>query len=134
MKTKSAKLRSILLVDDDHSNNFINQIFIGQLGLDVAVDIALDGEEALQHLQNSFKGPCLLILDLQMPNMDGWAFLDAYDEKIPKKIKDQVVIVVITISTEQSDKVKARKSPYVLQFIQKPLSDIKFQRLIKKHF
>ncbi len=134
MKSKNAKLRSILLVDDDHSNNFINQIFIGQLGLDVTVDIALDGVEALQHLRNSFNGPCLLILDLQMPNMDGWAFLDAYDETIPKKIKDQVVIVVITISAEQSDKVKARKSPYVLQFIQKPLSDLKFQRLIKKHF
>ncbi|WP_430908018.1 response regulator [Maribacter sp. 2-571] len=134
MKTTTPNLRSILLVDDDHANNFINSIFINQLGLDVKVNIALNGEEALRFINDSFVGPCLLILDIHMPVMDGWGFLKRYESSIPQEIKDKIVIVMITVSTDETDKAKAKKNPYVSRYMQKPLSDLKFQRLIKKYF
>ncbi|MDC0008287.1 response regulator [bacterium] len=134
MNTQSTPLQSILLVDDDHSNNFLNKIFINQLNLDVEVDIALNGQEALDYIETSFIGPCLLILDLRMPIMNGWEFLQAYEKEVPEEIKKQIVIVVITISTDKADADKARKSRYVEHFVQKPLSDLKFKKLIKKFF
>ena len=134
METKAPKLKSILLVDDDHSNNFLNKIFISQLDLDVEVDIALNGQEALDHINNALITPCLLILDLRMPVMDGWQFLEAYHEQVPKEVKDQIVIVVITISGDKADASKARKNQYVQHFVQKPLSDLKFKKLVKKFY
>ena len=134
MNNKANQLKSILLVDDDHSNNFLNKIFIGQLNLDVEVDIALNGQEALHHIQDEFIGPCLLVLDLKMPILNGWEFLEAYEELIPDEIKEQIVIVVITISSDKADASKARKSPHIQQYVQKPLSDLKFKKLIEKFF
>ncbi|WP_175416204.1 response regulator [Aggregatimonas sangjinii] len=134
MKPKPPALQSILLVDDDHSNNFLNKIFINQLNLDVTVDIALNGEEALAHISDKVTTPCLVILDLQMPVMDGWEFLEAFHQSVPKKIKDLITIVVISVSGEKADVSKARKNPYVKHFIQKPVSDLKFRRLIQKYF
>ena len=132
METKTPKLKSILLVDDDHSNNFLNKIFISQLHLDAEVSIALNGKEALDHIQNKLVTPCLLILDLQMPVMDGWEFLDAYHEEIPQKVKDQIVIHIITISDDKVDASRARKNPYIKRLVQKPVTDLKFKKLVKK--
>ena len=133
MSKNLTKLKSILLVDDDHSNNFLNKIFIDHLDLNIEVDIVLNGKEALHHIQTSLIKPCLLILDIRMPVMDGWEFLEAFHE-LEEEIKDQIVIVMITISMEQVDLIKARKNPYVAEYIQKPLSDVKFSNLIKRHF
>jgi len=133
LQTKSKRLKSILLVDDDQANNFLNKIFIDHLQLDIEVDIALNGKEAITHINTSLIAPCLLILDLSMPVMDGWAFLEVYDT-FAQKIKDSVVIVILTISTEQEAQAKAKKNPNVVEFIQKPLSDVKFSNLIKRHF
>ncbi len=138
----STKLNSILLVDDDSVNNFLNKIFIEKLDLNVEVNTALNGKEALGILGNKgpYKGddpigsPCLLILDIKMPVMNGWEFLEAYDKEFSEKEKDNVVIVMITISDDEKDEIQAKNNPYVKEFIQKPLSDVKFADLIHKHF
>ena len=132
MEKRTPKEKSILLVDDDHSTNFLNKIFISQLQLDAEVDIALNGKEALDHINTKVVAPCLLLLDLQMGIMDGWEFLDAYHEQIPQKVKDLIVIVVITISDDKADVSRARKNPYVQHYAQKPLTDLKFKRLVRK--
>ncbi len=134
METKPNQLKSILLVDDDHANNFLNKIFIEQLNLDVEVDIALNGQEALDHIENSLIGPCLLILDLRMPVMNGWEFLEAYENDVSEEIKKQIVIVVITISGDKADAAKARKNKYIQHYVRKPLSDLKFKKLVKRFF
>ncbi len=134
METKTPKLQSILLVDDDHSNNFLNKIFISQLDLDIEVDIALNGMEALDHIENSLIAPCLVLLDLRMPVMDGWKFLEAFDKQFSQEIKDQIVIVIISISGDKADTSKARKNPHVKHYVTKPLSDLKFKKLIQKFF
>ena len=66
--------------------------------------------------------------------MDGWDFLEDYAKTVPQEIKDQVVIVIITISSDQNNIVTARNNPYVAQYVQKPLSDLKFKKLIRKYF
>lgn len=132
------KLNSILLVDDDEASNFLHSIFINKLDLDVNINAALNGQEALDFIlgkgQNELELPCMVMLDLRMPVMDGWQFMKAYEELVPKKIKEQITIVLVTISDNQEDKDRAITNEHIADFSQKPLSDETFKKLIHKHY
>ncbi|WP_047245223.1 response regulator [Maribacter thermophilus] len=131
-------LSSILLIDDDEASNFLHSIFINKLGLDIEINSALNGQEGLDFILD--KGleklslPCMVMLDLRMPVKDGWEFMKMYEEQVPQKLKDQIVIVLVTISDNQEDKDKAIANPHIVDFAQKPLSDSTFRKLINKHF
>lgn len=137
----SPTLKSILLIDDDEISNLFNKIFIGKLDLDVKVDVALNGAEAIEFLEERVKGvgelllkPCLVLLDIRMPIMDGWQFLDAYESLFKDEVKNQITVVMLTTSEDESDMVKAMKNPHIKEIIKKPLSENKFKTLIKKFF
>ncbi|ADV51076.1 response regulator [Cellulophaga sp. E16_2] len=130
-------IKSIILVDDDESTNFINSVFIKKLDIDVDVYKALNGEEALQILEESLEDsdffPCLLTLDINMPVMNGWAFLERY-KKLTTTIKDNCVIVMTTVSEDDKDLIRATDNEDVKEFFQKPMSDEKFSALLNKYF
>jgi CheY-like chemotaxis protein len=135
-------IKSVLLVDDDPAATFINKVFIRNLPLEVDVYSASDGKDALDLLdemsislngQQSFV-PCLLILDIKMPVMDGWEFLDAYTHRYSKEIKNNITIVVTTMSEDERDIIKASNNPMIKEFVQKPLSDEKLLEIVEKHF
>ncbi|WP_396637738.1 two-component system response regulator [Maribacter sp. R77961] len=135
---KFDNLKSILLVDDDEASNFLHSIFINKLELGIDVNAALNGQEALDFILD--KGvdklamPCMVMLDLRMPVVDGWKFMEMYEEQVPQELKEQIVIVLVTISDNANDKAKAIANPYIADFSQKPLSDSTFRKLINKHF
>ena len=132
------KLNSILLVDDDEASNFLHSIFINKLDLDVDVNSALNGQEALDFIlgkgQEELQLPCMVMLDLRMPVMDGWQFIKAYEEQVPKHLQEQITIVLVTISDNKEDKDRAVTNEHIADFSQKPLSDETFKNLIQKHF
>ncbi|TMM57245.1 response regulator [Maribacter algarum] len=135
----SPNLNSILLVDDDEISNLFNKIFIGKLNLNVDVDFVLNGREALDLLIPSEEYttvlmPCLLLLDIKMPLMDGWQFLEAYEEQVSAEIKDEITIIMLTTSKNEGDKIKAMKNPIIKEFIQKPLSEKALRTLVAKYF
>ncbi|ALM07007.1 hypothetical protein SB49_03710 [Sediminicola sp. YIK13] len=135
-------IKSVLLVDDDPAATFINKVFIRNLPLDVDVYAATDGKDALDLLDEisiSLNGhesfiPCLLILDIKMPVMDGWEFLDAYTDRYSKEIKNNITVVVTTMSQDERDIIKASNNPMIKEFVQKPLSDEKLLEIIERHF
>jgi CheY-like chemotaxis protein len=132
------RLNSVLLVDDDEASNFLHSIFINKLDLDVEINSALNGQEALDFIlgkgQSKLELPCMVMLDLRMPIMDGWQFMKSYEELVPKKLKEQITIVLVTISDNQEDKDRAVTNEFIADFSQKPLSDDTFKQLIQKHF
>jgi CheY-like chemotaxis protein len=133
------RLNSILLVDDDEISNLFNKIFIGKLNLHVSVDFALNGKEAFDLLISSIETkkdllPCLLLLDIKMPIMDGWSFLEVYEANVPQHVKDEIVIVMLTTSLDEGDELKAMKYSSIKKFIQKPLSERVFTELIATYF
>jgi CheY-like chemotaxis protein len=138
----TSPLKSILLVDDDEISNLFNKIFIDRLNIEAEVDIANNGVEALKFFnerddytgQSLLLTPCLLLLDIKMPVMDGWEFLSAYEEKVADELKKNVVIVMLTTSEDQADAIRAMNNPNIREFIQKPLSEDKFISLITKFF
>lgn len=137
----SPKINSILLIDDDEISNLFNKIFISKLELDITVDVAINGIEAVAFLKeklidkaNTSMMPCLLLLDIRMPIMNGWQFLEAYDQLLNQEIKDNIVIVMLTTSEDESDMIKAFNNPNIKDVIKKPLSETKFNILIEKFF
>lgn len=131
-------LMSILLVDDDEISNLFNKIFINKLNLDVEIQEALNGREAFTILRsdnpNPIKTPCLLLLDVKMPIMDGWEFLGQYEKEVDNETRAQIVIIMLTTSEDQADLIRAMKNPLISEFIQKPLSERKITEIIKKYF
>lgn len=79
------KLSSILLVDDDPTNNFLNQRLLRKLDAAESIMVAENGQEALTMLQKASAAPqpsypTLILLDVQMPVMGGLDFLRAYQQ------------------------------------------------------
>ena len=127
------KLKKILLIDDDDVTCFINKLFLQ--GLDIAEEIACvhDGIEGLSYLQKNCSasaleeggGTILIFLDNRMPIMDGFDFLEAYDE-LETIDKSRIYIVMLTTSVNIKDIQKAATFGDILKgYINKPL-DINF--------
>ena len=132
-------LKSILLVDDDEISNLFNQIFISKLDVNVNVDVVLNGKEAIDFVTSIRNSPntllpCLLLLDIKMPLMNGWQFLDAYESSVSQEVKDNIAIVMLTTSEDEGDAIKAMNNPNIKEFIQKPLSEEILFKLIDSHF
>ncbi|SNZ00011.1 response regulator [Flagellimonas pacifica] len=131
------RLKSVLLVDDDDTTNFLNRFFVKQLDSNLAVNTACNGKEAIEFLTSSPKEenmPCLLILDTNMPVMNGWEFLDAFDQQFDEDFKKNVVVVMLTALDTEETTALAMSNPNVTDTAQKPLSDLKFRVLINKYF
>lgn len=125
------------MVDDDDTTNLINTLFIRQVDQSVQVNVTVNGKDAIDFLSNNDQEnllPCLLILDTNMPVMNGWEFLEAFDKKFDQKFKKQVTIVMMTSLDIKTALEKAMSSPNVSDTAQKPLSDVKFRALMNKHF
>lgn len=133
----AAALQSILLIDDDEISNFLNKILIKHLGWQVDVYTASNGAEALAVLeQNNIMGskgfiPCLLILDINMPTMNGWQFLEAFNKRYPQEVKDNLPIVMITVSENERDIIRATNTNLVRDYIQKPLTEERLMEIVE---
>ncbi|WP_190808788.1 response regulator [Flagellimonas sp. S3867] len=131
------RLKSVLLVDDDDTTNFLNRFFVKQLDNNLTVNTASNGKEAIEFLEGAPSEenmPCLLILDTNMPVMNGWEFLDTYENKFDENFRKNVVVVMLTALDTEEITALALANPNVTDTAQKPLSDLKFRVLINKYF
>ena len=100
--------RPILLVDDDNSEMMTVKRALNELNVHNELVHHLDGENALNYLRNNAdKGPCVILLDLNMPKMNGVDFLAAV--KANAKLK-QIPIIILTVSDDEDDKIKCFES------------------------
>jgi len=133
------KLNCVLLIDDDEPTNFLNNMFIEQADCAEHIKIVCGGTEALEYLseseesENSEPYPDLIFLDINMPAMDGWEFLDKY-KKIKKENNGKTVIIMLTTSLNPDDIIKAYEIPEISGFENKPLTTEKVDVIVKKYF
>lgn len=115
-------LRTII-VDDDPIVNFLQSKIVTKTGLDEAPIVYKDPHEALDFLKINLTGGetlhYLIMLDINMPAMSGWEFLDHLKE-IPNN--DQCHVVMVTSSIDRKDKRNAANDSHVVDFIEKPVS------------
>jgi CheY-like chemotaxis protein len=142
MQKMENKLNCILLVDDDIATNFINKKIIQKADIIEHIQVALNGKEALEYLcnkgkfesiENKYPQPQLILLDINMPVMDGWEFIETYrDSDIPNK--ENIVIVMLSSSFNPADKAKAESIPEISEFRQKPMSKEALLQIIAANF
>ncbi len=124
------KVNCILLVDDDPTTNFLNEELIADNQAANHVHVVWNGKEALEYLNKSgkyvsnkktdFPRPNIIFLDINMPIMDGFEFLEKY-KKVPKSRRAEVVIIFLTTSDSLLDKDKVGSINIVSKYIEKPL-------------
>ncbi len=129
------KLNCVLLVDDDETTNFVNQMLLEHMEVTRQVLVALNGKEALDVIRQQCGQQCcpeLILLDINMPEMNGFEFLEAY-EKLEFAHKQSVVIVMLTTSLNPKDVDRVRDMP-IKDFLNKPLTEDKVHGLFREHF
>ena len=131
----SHRLR-VLLVDDDQTTNFLNKLLLTRLGVTEQVLTATNGEEALRVLAQQCNElatyPLLILLDMNMPVLNGLAFLEAYTQ-LPSTVQDAIIIVMLTTSLHPVDLARAQQLP-IAGFLNKPLTEEKVADLLREHF
>lgn len=127
-------INSVLLVDDDPITNFINTRLIKKMNIAEEFKVALNGKEALQKIEefcnNGNRCPEMILLDINMPVMDGFEFL-RYFEKMNIKNKEGARIVILTTSNNPGDLEKLKKFN-VKGFINKPLTEEKLKQVLNE--
>lgn len=112
----------ILLIDDNSTSVFLTEMMLKREGLSDNIRSFLAAEEALGYLKGLMPAwvPDVIFLDLNMPVMDGWEFLEALKPHEPE-LADRCRIYVLTSSLASSDATKAKKYPLVSGLIHKPV-------------
>ncbi len=115
---------TIILIEDNTADNYLHSILLEETGKVGKIITAYDGEEAFKALeqlsQRPPSGKCLILLDINMPVMNGWEFLELYENK-PHLHQTNDGIFILTGSINPEDKKKAERHSYVSGFIEKPL-------------
>lgn len=119
---------NIWLIDDDDITNMLHQFFLEEYVPDASIVVFSQAKHALAALADNKALPDHIFLDLNMPVIDGWEFLDAYSEMtIPNS--SNIHIHILTSSLDPNDFAKAEQSTFVHGIISKPLETEKVQFL-----
>lgn len=130
------KLKHLLLVDDDPTTNFFNRHLIGKMNIFDQIHVAENGQLALdkiEELQKMGEAPDMILLDINMPIMNGFEFLDHYGQ-LSDKIKSSVVVCMLTTSLAKEDLEMSKQYEILSDYIDKPLYEAKMRELILKYF
>jgi len=120
----------ILLVDDDANTNYIHQSYLKRIGLAEEVITVTNGQLALDYLQNGGELPDLILLDLNMPVMDGFEFLEHF-EKL--NLSSHAGPVVIISSSDNENHIhKAERYGAVRDYLVKPIYKQQWLRIAEK--
>ena len=113
----------LLVIDDDDINIFIIKKIVEKTGYDINMVAKTNGQLAIDHLttilENDATFPHLILIDINMPVLNGWEFLEAYDEL---NVKQRVDMYMLSSSVYENDIEKAKTYKKVKGFISKPLS------------
>ena len=139
-------INKILCVDDDSILLTISKLLLKRTGFTNDVVTAVDGSDALDYFKDLFAtssqpvedSPSLILLDINMPVMNGWEFLEAYIPLFADKLPNTKVII-LSSTIDPEDFSRAKKFPVVAQFVSKPLSvenlaELKENEFVQKFF
>lgn len=131
------KLNCVLLIDDDEPTNFVNQLVIDEAGYVEKIVTAESGQEALDYIASVVSKPeaqpDLIFLDINMPAMNGWEFLDRY-KLVCETLRGVHVVIMLTSSLNPDDRKRANEISKVDDFICKPLTSESLENIMQKHF
>lgn len=116
----------ILIVDDDYVYKLVTRRMIGLCCSDAEIMLASNGLEAIQLLQAAIRDPSqrlpdIILLDIEMPEMNGWEFLNVFSS-LPVAKSNDIKIYVVSSSIDEMDLARTKIYPAVKKLIVKPFS------------
>lgn len=127
---------SVLLVDDDDITNFLHKSLLEDLNITGQITVANTGKDALKLIQEQWQSDDLhvqendrklILLDINMPGMDGFEFLEvSKDLDLPN-----TYVAMLSSSPLETDRTKASRYQ-VIDYIEKPLTQMKLEELFRK--
>lgn len=130
IKKPSYKYKIIMLIDDNELDNFVNQKIIEGNNFAEKIYVNSSGRSATEFIQNILVisnndtdlMPEVIFVDLNMPIMDGFQFIEKFELLINTSTK-KFKLIILTTSINQEDKKKALKFKNNILFLNKPLTD-----------
>ena len=126
-----------MLVDDNPDDNFFHEREIKKSNQSNIVITKNTGMEGLMYLKsqkvNDEPHPDLIFLDINMPGMNGWEFLQEYNE-LDKELQSRAIIIMLTTSENPVDEARAKKWNFVSEYVTKPLTKELLKDINLKYF
>lgn len=127
------KLASVLLIDDDSTNNFLNERLFERLHVADRVHTAESGNAALAWLRHAATpAPTLVLLDMSMPGMSGIEFLEAY-QPLRQAQAQPTVVIMLTTTMDSQDLLRINELQ-IDGLVSKPLTEEKLNHVLQLHF
>ena len=130
-------INCIMLIDDNPDDNFFHERVIRNNNFSNCVISKESGLEALEYLKLNTEKDAnkidIIFLDINMPGMNGWEFLEEYN-KLEKDLQSGIVIVMLTTSDSPEDKLKAMKWGFASDFKTKPLTRQMMFEIAEQYF
>jgi CheY-like chemotaxis protein len=128
------KIKNVCIVDDDELFQFVMRQHLERLELVEHIHKFSDGEQALNYIKANIQQPEnlpeLILLDVNMPYMDGWQFMREYVKlDFPDGI--HIRIYILSSSTHESDLQKAKEFPVLAGYLVKPIGKQLIQEILK---
>ncbi len=130
----------VMLVDDDTTTNYLNQRLLNEMSVAKDILVVGNGKEALDYLKKAVTGgegaprfPDLIFLDIKMPVMDGFSFLEEY-QKQGLDNGNHVVILMLTSSASFYDLEKLKTFKRVKQHFSKALTKHDVREIMREYF
>lgn len=131
-------LHKVLCIDDDPITLMLCKKVIIKSEFSEIIDSVSNGKEAVQYFknildyknsENEISVPDYTLLDLNMPIMNGWEFLDIISSTEFSILHSSIKVIILSSSIDPKDIEKSKKYPIVIKFLSKPITQEKLQNL-----
>lgn len=125
----------VMLIDDNDIDLFLNRKFLRVADVTdnvLSFQAAAQALDFLQdHADDRSRLPSYILLDIQMPEVDGFKFLELY-EALPDSVKEHTEVFMLSSSVDPGDIARASENPYVVKILQKPLDPAELKVVLRR--